>query len=158
MYRDVNYAFQKRSLINSYSTVNAHDSESISVFSTLSEVTGGLVRSRRVPRKRTDVGRIAATLDRVIRGFGRDVNTLWRAEWSIFKHIMRSNGTFILSRPPTRPGEAPGACAVSCGLVLVIPAPQKSSYDPVNGRCEHLPLPPPEWSKMVVLGGMVLRT
>ena len=67
---------------------------------------------------------------------------------------MRSNRIFILSRPPTRPGEVPGACPVSCGLVRVIPAPQKLSYDPVNARCEHLPLAPPHGPKVTLLGGL----
>ena len=68
-----------------------------------------------------------------------------------------SNRTFILSRPPTHPGEVPGACPVSCGLVRVIPAPQKLSYDPVNARCElgvNLPMAPPHAPKMTLWGGL----
>ena len=64
-------------------TVIPHDSESISVFSSLDEVNGGLVRSRGMPRKRADAGRIPAALGSVIRSFERAVNTLRRAEWSI---------------------------------------------------------------------------
>ena len=60
----------KIELTSSDATVISHDSRTITVFSTLSEVSGGLVRSRRVPQKPTDAGRIPATLGCVIRGFG----------------------------------------------------------------------------------------
>ena len=76
---------------------------------------------------RTDAGRIPAAFGCVIIGFERAVNTLRRAEWSIMWGIIGTDLAFGLSRPRRRPGEATGACAVSCGLVRVTPAPQKWS-------------------------------
>ena len=76
------------------------------------------------------------------------MNTLWRAEWSIIGGIIGTNLAFGLSRPRRRQGEAPGACAVSYGLVRVTPAPRMWSYHAVKGRCEHLPWAPsdgPKW-------------
>ena len=137
-------------------TVGSHDSGTISVFSTLDDVNGGLVRSRGMSRKRTDAGQIPAALGLVIRSFERGVNTLWCAKWSKIWDIIGTNLTFNQSRPRRRPGEAPGACAVSVGWVRVTPAPQMWSYHPVKGWCEHLPPGPLRRPENTTLGGCII--
>ena len=134
-------------------TVTSHDPESIKVFTVRGRLPGRGTWLSRCPPTHTTGGRIPTTFGRRIRASEVTVTAPRAGKWPIFEHAIGPHLIFNLSRPRRRSGTVPGACAVSGGWVRVILAPQRSSYDPVNGRCEHHHSHLAFWLKNVIFCG-----